>query len=172
MNPDVQQTTADLFRRAIELECKAFDIYTHLSDMFAHVPHVAHFWQQLARDESQHADALSRISQSLTPQQLASPADRQLSEMMTRAESIGEQDLLGPIENLDDAYELAHRLECSEVNVIFRHLATQSVASEQRKRLITLEITKHQERLLDFGERTGPRTRRRKIEAQRAPSPA
>jgi hypothetical protein len=65
------------------------------------------------------------------------------------------KDLIGPIETLDDAYELAHGLEFSEVNTIFAFLAGEYVPSEHRKEFVRVEITRHLEKLTHFGENFG-----------------
>jgi hypothetical protein len=62
------------------------------------------------------------------------------------------QDLLGSINSLKDAYELAHQLEYSEVNAIFEFLTVDAIPGNTERGFVRTHITMHQKRLTDFSE--------------------
>jgi Lhr-like helicase len=64
---------------------------------------------------------------------------------------------------LDDAYELAHELEHSEVNAVFQFLATDFVPSEERTEYVVAAITRHQNKLMRFNQSHGSRQWRQGI---------
>jgi len=68
---------------------------------------------------------------------------------------------------LDDAYELAHELEFSEINSIFELLAAEPVPSDNQEKLIHSIIVKHQQKILDFSHNFGDKEWRQGISRQR-----
>jgi len=161
-----EKTIDELFKRAIKIERKAGDIYKELSNLFSHIPEVSALWKGLAEDETLHMNTLQDIHKSLTQEQLSSPSDEQIWENVVKIQYLLDKDLLGQIKNLDDAYELAHELEFSEVNAIFKFLTIDLVPSEERKEFVMSEIKQHQQKLLDFDHNFGDRTWRRQINIQ------
>lgn len=111
----------------------------------------------------QHANTLQDVRQSLTSEQLLSPCDKEMWEKVVRIQRVLSVDLTASIKSLNDAYELAHELELSEVNVIFKLLATEFVPSEERKQFVVSEITQHQQKLVDFSRNFGDRDWRKGI---------
>jgi rubrerythrin len=152
-----------IFDRAIEIENKAANIYREFSQLFSHIPEISVFWKRLTKDEKQHADILQDVRRSLSREQLLSPCDKEISEKVPGIQRFLSKDLTASIKNLDDAYELAHELEYSEVNDIFQFLAAEFAQYETRKQFVVSEITRHQQKLMDFGRNFGDRNRRREI---------
>ena len=70
--------------------------------------------------------------------------------------------------NLNDAYEVAHELEFSEINGIFKFLTIEVITSEERSKFMRDEITKHERKLLDFGDTFGDKTWRMQIAIQQS----
>ncbi|HDL17541.1 MAG TPA: hypothetical protein ENH29_00635 [Bacteroidetes bacterium] len=160
---DCKQTIDGLFKCAINIERKASDIYKELADLFFLIPKVAAFWNGLSKDEIVHMEMLQNIYKSLTKEQLLSLSDEKIWDDIIKIQNILNKDLIGSIKNLDDAYELAHEIEFSEINAIFQFLATKFVPSEERKKFVISEIKQHQQKLSDFSNNFGDRYWRRKI---------
>jgi len=156
-------TIEAIFERAIKIEYKAADIYGEFTQLFSHIPEISAFWQGLTEDEMQHANTLQDVRKSLTSEQLLSTCDKEMSEEVARIQRMLSEDLTASIKNLDDAYELAHKLEFSEVNAIFKFLATEFVPSEEREQFVVSEITQHQQKLIDFNRNFGDRDWRKGI---------
>jgi len=156
-------TYEEIFGRAIQIEREADRMYTRFSQLFSHLPEIAAFWRGLAEDEMEHANTLRDVSESLTSEQLASRCDIELSDRVAAARGVVREDAAGLVKNLDDAYELAHELEFSEVNAVFLLLATKFVPSEERRQFVVENITQHQQKLVDFGHRIGDRRSRKAV---------
>ena len=162
-----KETIGELFDRAIEIEHEAASIYTEFSRLFSHVPGLSAFWKGLVDDEMLHARTLEDVRKSLTPEQLLSPPDKEMWENVARIQRMLSKDLVGSIGSLDDAYELAHDLEFSEVNAIFKFLAAEFVPSQERNKFVISEIVQHQKKLSDFSRNFGDRDWRKGITIQR-----
>lgn len=162
------QTINDILRQAIEAEWRAHDFYSELAEMFTDVDdEVADFWAELAQDETDHAGELERIRESCNWDQLGRPADAELIQSAGAVRALLATDLRDRIRTLDDAYELAHKLEFSEVNSLFQVLALEFVSSEDRRNFVASEMKLHREKLLAFGKEIGDREQRRKVIAER-----
>lgn len=163
-----EHTLSELFKQAIEIEYKFSKVYSKLSILFSHVPDISAFWDGFAREEIFHMNTLQDIHKSLTQEQLLSPAERKMWEGVVMIRDFLGKDLIGSIKNLDDAYELAHELEFSEVNAIFKFLAIKVVPSDEREKFIISHIEQHQKKLMDFSKKFGDRVWRKQIFIQRS----
>lgn len=161
-----EETVEQLFKHSIEIEYKAAHIYETLSKLFSHVPGLTGFWQGLMEDERRHVTILQEIQKLLTPEQLLAHSDQKMWEAVAGIQRKLSEDLVGAINTLDDAYELAHELEFSEVNAVFQFLAAECVPSDERKQFVRSEIEQHQKKLLDFGPNFGDRDWRKGIDIQ------
>ena len=134
--------------------------------MFAHTPEVAAFWIDLAHDEEHHADALKETQESLTNEQLTQSADPQLliniKEILTTLKEIQ----LDQINTLDDAYKVAHELEISEINSVFKILAAEYISEKNRMETTISQLGDHIEKLMTFNEHFGNKTWREGIIAR------
>ena len=157
-----KDTIEAVFKRAIGFEYKAADIFKEFSKLFSHIQEISSFWQEMAEDEIQHADTLQNIRKSLTTEQLLSPCDKELSMKVDITQRMLTEVSIASIKNLDDAYELAHELEFSELNAIFKLLATKFFPPEQRRQIVP-NIMQHQQKLLDFSHNFGDRDWRKGI---------
>ncbi len=162
-----QKTIGDLFEHAIEIEYKAAQIYEELLKLFPHVPGLAAFWQEMREDELEHTKILQETQQLLTPEQLMMQPGGKIWENIAVLLRMLDQNPVAEVKSLDDAFELAHEIESTEVNAIFRFLAVECVPSDKRKRFVLSVIEQHLKRLSDFGERFGDRSWRRDINIQR-----
>ena len=165
-NVDFEQTLEYIFQQAIKAERKAWHLYLQFSKVFAHVPQVSTFWGGLAQDEEQHARELEKIQGSLTNKQLAQVADRELLTNISNVSKVLREISPDLIDTLDDAYEVAHELEFSEVNSVFKILTTEFISEETRRKATMSHLVYHQGKLMKFTENFGDRVRRKGVTAQ------
>ena len=165
-NPNDKFTIASLFNRAIAIEYTVCSIYKNFSKLFSHAPEISAFWEQMTDDEKIHAKTLKEILNSLTEEQLAEPPDKKIYDQINQIEIFFKKDIINGIKNLDDAYELAHEIEHSEINSIFQFLTIGHIHSEKRKMMISSEIINHQQKLSHFSKIFGDKTWRERIMIQ------
>ena len=168
--PNPEQTVGYVIQHAIKAEYSAREIYLQLLQMFAHVPNVSKFWQDLASDEAKHAYTLLKVRRSLSDEQLATAADRQLLDSIASTTFFLNKVSLDTVETLDDAYEIAHEIEYSEVNHLFKCLVGHFITHKERIQIVLSEIHEHQQKLTDFTENFGDRAWRKQISARSAAS--
>jgi rubrerythrin len=159
-------TTEYFFQQAIEAENLARDIYVQFAQKFFHVPDVSGFWQGLAYDEAKHAYTLKKAQTALTDEQLKAPADQKLLSMIKNMISFLHTVSQRAIETLDDAYEIAHELEFSELNYVFKCVAGDFMKQEEGEQFVLSEIDEHHKKLVDFPENFGDRIWRKQIPAR------
>ena len=160
-----EQTMAQIFEQAIEIEIKAASMYRKYTELFSHIPKMSAFWSELTKEEMDHANTLRAIHKSLTAEQLQVPCSNELLEKVKTTQRMLNNDLTASINNLDEAYELAHELEFSEINAIFRFLAIEFVSNVEREQFIVSQIEQHQQKLIDFSSDFGSRAWRKGISA-------
>lgn len=145
-----QQTLEALFEAAIRIEALAATMYRGLAERFAHHPQAVALWHSLAADEDMHARVLARVLAALPPDQRTSsaPAETWLSV----AEILGrrEREPVSSVMSLQEAYELAHEFEHSEVNAIFQFLSVDLLPGAIEAEFIRTHIAQHQQKLTDF----------------------
>ncbi len=166
MSAESERTVKDLFALAIDIEFKIAELYKKLSKLFAHVPKLALYWDDLVRDEEHHWAVLIDVVKHLTPEQLHSPADAMLWTDLLEMHQMLVRLAGQPTETLDDAYELAHEVEFSEINVAFKLLATKFTPTHVRRQFLSMEIKQHQQKLTEFSQRFGNKAWRKQIVAQ------
>ncbi len=163
MQPDVARTIADVFGLAIEIEMKAGKLYESMAGMFAHEPGVASFWSGMKDDEASHVGILQKAFAELPAGKASSPDHlgiwNRLLEMKHRIERCTPEEF----QTLDDAYEVAHELEYSEMNGIFELLVSGFTSPTTKVELVDSNITRHQNKLIDFTHTFGGRAWRQTI---------
>jgi rubrerythrin len=145
-----QHTLEELFERAIQIENQAASIYRELERRFSHHQESVSLWKALAADEDMHAEVLAKALGDAPSERLACQAPDDVWAAVTHILNLLSQDLLSSIENLKDAYELAHELEHSEVNAVFEFLSVDAVPGNVEREFVRTHITAHQKRLTDF----------------------
>jgi len=163
MKSDSKDTIEVIFERAIEIEYKLAYLYKEFTQLFSHIQDISVFWKGLTADEVKHAKTLKDVRKALTHEQLLSSCDKEILEKIAGIQRLQSEILSKSVKNLDDAYELAHELEFSEINAVFKLLATEFVPSEKRKQFVASEIEQHQQKLMDFSHNFGDRVWRKKI---------
>jgi rubrerythrin len=161
-----EQTIFHLFEHAIAIEYKAAEMYCTFSRLFSHVPEISAFWTGLEQDEMFHMETLVTLLDGLRPDEYDAPVDKQLWENMVAVHDLINGNLAISVSNLNDAYEVAHELEFSEINGIFKFLTIEAITSEEQGQFMRDEITKHERKLIDFGDTFGDKAWRLKIAIQ------
>lgn len=152
---NVDLTIGEILERAIKIEKRVADLYAIFSKRFSHVPGMSDFWSDLRRDEIGHMGELRVVYESLPAEKLLMPESRAISLSVHRAMASVDDNCLSRIKTLDDAYEIAHNLEFSEINAIFEYLTMDLISPSSRSEMITYQINEHQQKLADFNKRYG-----------------
>jgi hypothetical protein len=161
--PGAGRTVEHLFELAIRIEHQATLLYEMFSKMFSHVPELDAFWRTMIDEESSHEKLLQDACGLLNAAQLQSPADDKMMRDAARVRRLFADDLKETIQTLDDAYELMHRLEYSEMNAIFLFLTSKWIPPSKQHNLIHGVIEKHLEYLSSFGDKFGDKDWRKAI---------
>ena len=138
----------ELFEQAIAIEQTAQYIYEQFARLFAPHSAVAAFWTQYAAEEAQHARWLDRLRESLAPDQRAALADPEMFATARALAQSAESQPLNRIFDLNDAFQLAHYLESSEVNTIFEFLIKTFDTDPEIEEYVHAQIKGHVERLI------------------------
>jgi rubrerythrin len=146
---DTEQATIEsLLAVAIQLEAAARRFYERLAERFSHCPEVAQFWRVMAADEACHENRLTDWRASTSPDRLSQPADARMLQMGRRLLGTSVDELLGDVQNLDDAYETAHDLESSEINAIFQFFIKEFSQDPRVIAVLMQDLDEHAERLM------------------------
>lgn len=154
-NHSEDQTLGELFRTSMGIELRAAEIYSILVIAFPEHLEIVEFWKSLQDDEMEHFHILRSIRDSL-------PVDSLSDQVNTKIWTIAKDTLavLGAIDlslvrTLDHAYNLAHDLEFSEINAIFKFLTLDIIPCEQSDRFIDEVISDHLGKLNNFSKNFG-----------------
>jgi rubrerythrin len=140
-------TVGELFDLLIGIERAAQTFYLRLTEMFAHEPRAAEVWWMMAADEGSHVQLLQRARDTLTPEQLAAPADPHLMEAARTAASLMAKKDWAGIETLEDAYQMAHEGEHSEINSVFEAVISEYFPVSVQQQFVQSQLREHLERL-------------------------
>lgn len=159
-------TVAELFELAIAAEKAAEELYRALEAKFAHHQEVADFWRKYAAEEAGHAQWLERLRRASSPEQLSAPADPLMLKDARKVLQFSIENTLEKTENLEDAYQLVHRLENSEINAIFEFLVTNFSSDEETQSFLRSQLHDHITKLTTgFPTRFRSAVRRRETKA-------
>lgn len=117
-----RQSVRILFEYAIAAEHYARELYSEFARLFAADPRIGAFWQRYAADELGHARWLEQLLKKLPPETGDAPADLDKLEAARHIIRAPLPNALAKVETLEDAYQLAHELESSEMNTLFEFL--------------------------------------------------
>jgi hypothetical protein len=151
-----QYTMESLIACAIRCESEAWSLYSLFADWFSAVGDVADFWQKFAEDELRNIDQLENVRESISPDVLLSPMDPKITRAVLAVEEIFKRNLTENLVDLNDAYVLAHEIESSELNAIFRLITQKCIPEQWRKDFIFAQVENHVEKLNQFGNRIDP----------------
>jgi rubrerythrin len=159
-----ENTTGWLLETAIGWERQAADYYSSLASAFSGEPGVSNFWLRMSADEDSHAESLEEIRAAVSAARLEESISRDERAMVGAGDALFVRMSSARVETLDDAYEMAHELEGSEINSVFR-VITLGIADDPAVREALLrQADVHVERLTEFG-RLFDRAHRMAIEA-------
>ncbi len=149
-----------LIERAISWEIAARDLYVTLSEAFPSQPSVAETWRQMAIDESAHAAILRDTRASLPESRLAEHLGTAETALIESVEGQLAQVRAAKLRTLDDAYELAHGLESSEVNTVFQLVVSFHAEDVGTEALIDAQLEEHIGRLTRLADQFDRAARR------------
>jgi rubrerythrin len=159
----MDETIEDLFELAITAE-KLTQVYYHgLIGNFSPWPEVSDFWKGMVKNEMQHATELTNIRDSLGPSQLRALADPPIHQKAKHVTRFSVKGSLNSIRTLDDAYNISHDIEFSEVNAVFEFLIREYIPSGKLNKFVLSEIENHLAKLMKFNETLGDAEWRKSI---------
>lgn len=136
-----------LIATLIQVETIAQKVYLRFTEMFAHEPDAAQVWWQMGADEASHIRLLEQTLESLSPQQLQSPADPAMLETAQALSRVPYEKILSRIETLEDAYQEAHNWEYSELNALFEFVISEYFPKPVPRQFIQHMLREHVGRL-------------------------
>ena len=142
-----RQSVRHLFEYAIAAEHYAREMYREFARLFAADARVAAFWQRYTAEEMGHARWLEQLLKKLPPEICDAPADSDRLEMARHIIKVPLPHALAKVETLEDAYQLAHELEGSEINTIFEFLLFTFADDPQATQFARDQLSDHVARL-------------------------
>jgi len=141
-------TVTHLFTLATAAENAAEAMYLILAQRFAPYSEVARFWHEMAHEETVHARTLERLRELQASEVLDSPAD---PCMLQKAERNAHEDIIERarrVSDLEEAYQLAHAVENSEVNAVSELLLTTFPEDPASGQFLRAQLHEHVQRLM------------------------
>jgi len=134
-------TLSEVIKVGIQSEKKLQMIYMNFSNLFMNLAEIRDFWRELSNDEKMHAKCLEQLK--FNREDLFKMVDGVIQEKVASLENISVDKLLLKVKNLDDAFEIMHKLEHSEIDFMFEFLMGKSIDSQDRMEIINCKIRKH-----------------------------
>lgn len=138
-----QGTVEDLFERSIAAEQAARALYHGLAERFSHAPEAADYWADLAEDERAHIEALKTLFDALSPAERQAEAEPEAFWKAEELAGFSVEESLRSIETLEEAYQLAHDLEYSEVNTVFEFILMTYWDDQRRRQFARSQLREH-----------------------------
>lgn len=158
-------TYAQVFEIAMDAERKAGQLYHSFVSLFAAYPPAVELWTNLARDEGYHLRVLEQIRDGLPEETLLEEVDPLLWEQAEILRRLEKSTSTFVVENMDEAYQLTHELEHSEVNTMFEFLVHAFSNGTEMETIALQQLREHLRRLLRAEELLGPAEVRKRIKA-------
>jgi|YNPNPStandDraft_1061719.scaffolds.fasta_scaffold00158_31 rubrerythrin len=152
-----------IFEIAIAAERGAQSLYLDIVQMFSSYQPAVELWTALARDEVHHARVLELIRSTFSPTALEQAVDPLLEEQVQALSRLEQKRLKASITNLDEAYQLTHELESSEINTIFEFLVHAFLPDPELETTAMQNLRDHLRRLVQAQTTLGPAEMRRRI---------
>ncbi len=141
-------------------------IYKQFAVFFANEPQIRCFWAELAGEEKLHAKILRDIQKAISSEHLCELPNNHLFQDIQMATIFLDKCHPETVRTLDDAYEMAHEIEFSEINPIFKLLACSFIQKETRKKTLIAQLSNHQNKLSKFTNTFGDKNFRKEIIAK------
>jgi hypothetical protein len=164
-DPDAEIVLGKIFERAIETKRKVGRMYLRFAELFSHVPEVEDFWKKMNLNQMAHADWLKEIKESLTEEQILSLPEVEMVLKIHSISKLFDKHLKKGIDNLHDAYQVAHEIESSEVNDLFKILSSEFISSGEKKALILDAIDQYRKQIMSFPNKFQDGMEMKKIKA-------
>lgn len=145
------RTLRELIEQAIVWETSLQRMYADLSTSFPSNAVVGEFWREMAIGESTHSALLRRILDSTSAERLSKPLDAEQTRALEATKRTLSRALATDLRTLNDAFEVAHELESSEINAVFHLLLETPIDSPIKRALVTAQFDEHIEKLDRFG---------------------
>jgi len=141
-------TVNQVITAAIAAERATESIYRRLEQVCAEkAPQMARFWGRMAEDEAGHAAWITGLRARLDRDALDYPVNYETSQLVREAGKFSFEQAWEGVCDLEDAYQLAERLEQAETNAIFRFLAQEVESDPKMQRFLDDQLEKHVEAL-------------------------
>lgn len=154
------KTQKDLLQEAIKLEKQAQDVYSRIACLFRYNQDICIIFNELAEDEKKHARILASLLGELSEATLNLPSPFQHSEKIKSISQDFKHIDIEEIKHLNDAYEIAHELEFSELNSIFLQIILLCSDDEDEHNFIKQEIIAHQKKIFSLKTKFGNKLNR------------
>ncbi len=142
-----EKTVEFMISTLLQAETAAQTFYLWLMDAFAHEPDAAQVWWKMGADEAAHIRLLERVLNSLPPEQRLSLVDPLMLEKAIAAARFSPHRALERIVTLEDAYQVAHSLENSELNAVFEFVLTEYFPKPLKRDFVHNMLREHVDRL-------------------------
>ncbi len=152
-----------VFEIAIAAERSAQRLYLDIVQMFASYQPAVELWNALAHDEEHHARVLEYIRSTFAPEAFQRPVDPLLEEQALVLSRLNQEQMKASITNLDEAYQLTHELEHSEINTMFEFLVRAFLTDLELETKAMQNLREHLRRLVQAQETLGSAEVRRSI---------
>jgi rubrerythrin len=146
-----EKTLQVMFELAINWETQARDLYVNFTGLFRDEPKVSAFWRQLSQDESDHIYVLKNILNKIPAEKLLAELNNEQWNAVIRVEGLMKEASTRKVKTLNDAYEVAHELETSEINTLFKMVVNDCLPDDKGHAFIA-DVTEHIAKLISFGD--------------------
>jgi rubrerythrin len=145
-------TVNELIGLAIEGESIAALLYRGFARKFSDSPSASNFWTNMALEEATHIKFLTNIRDKLSDDRLNSKVEPDIVLKAREILKYSPDDLLQSTNSMEDALDISHALENSEVNSVFRYLTRTFVDNEEVTEYALAQLGEHLGRLMEFSE--------------------
>ena len=149
------ETYQNLFKIVVSTEEELRQLYQLFAKEFMHYKEISDFWKSMAKDEFLHIKELENIYKSLSENQLNETVDNTVIENARKNLKRIQSAKTTQIQTLNEAYELSHEIENSEVNAVFLFIMHECCPSKKQVIFVEKEITIHLEKLNNFTKNFG-----------------
>jgi hypothetical protein len=158
-------TLSQLFECGIGAEKKAHVFYLSLARRFLSRPDISAFWESMAKEEEGHARIFERSRDTLPKSRLDAVIEIPMAQRADALDKLSVFGMLDSVHNLDDAYQLAHELESSDMNVVFNFLKFKLIPDGEKPGISPDVIERHLKKPIDFQKAFGEAQFRKQIPA-------
>lgn len=137
------QTMHDVFDAALEIERSMMQLYDQLSRKFVE-PSVASYFMQLAKDEAQHIQWLSKIRDQAAPALLETRPTDEIIDLVRRTYRDVGAVKVDEAASPQQIYELVRHIENNETILLVNFLMENFTIDSSLKALIRSQLRRHE----------------------------